>query len=322
MTAPQDKPDSMILGAFALAVTIGGANFVAVRFSNRELPPFWGAGLRFGLAALLFILIALALRLTWPRGRLLGLTALYGVLAIALPYALMYWSLTRIGAAPAAAITAAIPLVTLLLAVGLRMERLTVRAAVGATVVIIGITWMSLGRAAGAVPLTAALALVIATVSISASIILGKRISGHHPAMTNAVGMTVGASVLLAVSGLAGEDWALPRQPEVVAALTYLVTVGSVGVFVLVLLIVRRWTASATSYMFVLMPIATAVLAAAIAGEPLSARTAVGGGLVMAGAWLGALSRGKDSPDVRRKEEPHASNRHPRAEGHPARRRP
>ncbi len=62
------SPDGLALGAFAVAVTVGGANFLAVRFSTRELPPFWGAGLRFGLAAVLFVVIALALRLKWPWG--------------------------------------------------------------------------------------------------------------------------------------------------------------------------------------------------------------------------------------------------------------
>ncbi len=41
-------PDALTLAAFAVAVTLGGGNLLAVRVSNRELPPFWGAGLRFG----------------------------------------------------------------------------------------------------------------------------------------------------------------------------------------------------------------------------------------------------------------------------------
>ncbi len=47
-------PDRLALGAFAGAVLSGGSNFVAVRFSNRELDPLWGAGLRFALAAAIF----------------------------------------------------------------------------------------------------------------------------------------------------------------------------------------------------------------------------------------------------------------------------
>jgi drug/metabolite transporter (DMT)-like permease len=189
--------------------------------------------------------------------------------------------------------------------------------------VIVGITWMTAGPQRGAVPVTALLALVGATVAAGMGIILGKEISRHHPAMTNAVGMTVGASLLLVVSMAAGEDWALPRQPEVAGALAYLVTIGSVGMFVLVLLVVRRWTASASSYLFVLMPVATAVLAAAVAGERLTIQTAVGGAVVMLGAWVGALSQPKGSRDSQRgQESARESNRDPRAERHPAGGRP
>ena len=47
-------------GAFAGAILIGGSNFVAVRYSNRELDPLWGAGFRFALAAAVFgVLVAL-----------------------------------------------------------------------------------------------------------------------------------------------------------------------------------------------------------------------------------------------------------------------
>ena len=71
------------LGAFVTAVLIGGSNFVAIRYSNRELDPLWGAGLRFALAALVFGVLCAALRLSLPRGRTLGLVLAYGLLAFA-----------------------------------------------------------------------------------------------------------------------------------------------------------------------------------------------------------------------------------------------
>ncbi len=117
--------------------------------------------------------------------------------------------------------------------------------------------------------------------------------------MTNAVGMMAGAVVLLTFSVAAGEPWALPRQPQARWAVAYLLTVGSVGLFVLVLLVMRRWTASATSYMFVLFPLVTMALGAWVADEPVTARAVTGAGLVMGGVWFGALSpgaRGEASP--------------------------
>lgn len=229
------SPNPLTLGAFVVAVTLGGANFLAVRFSNRELPPFWGAGLRFGLAALLFVLISLALRLHWPRGRALALTALYGSLGFAFSYALLYWSLLRMTAGAAAVVLAIVPMVTLLLAAAQGLERLRLRGALGALLAFTGIVWMAVGPQHVVVPLSALAAMLAAALCIGQSIILGKRLSANHPAMTNAVGMLAGAVLLIGFSAAAGEAWAWPRRVEALWAVAYLVTLGSVGLFVLVL---------------------------------------------------------------------------------------
>lgn len=286
------RPDAATLGAFAIVVLFGAGNFLAVRMSNLDLPPFWGAGLRFALAGSSFVLIALVLRLTWPRGRDLALTALYGVLGFAVFYALMYWALTRVTAGVAVIVMAVVPLVTVLLSAGQGIERLRPRGVAGALLALAGIAWMAFGPQGVVVPLGALAAMLGAALAVGQSIILGKRLSANHPAMTNAVGMTVGATLLLVLSAVVGESWSIPRQPEAVWAVIYLVTLGSVGLFVLVLLVVRRWTASATSYMFVLFPVATLALEAWILAEPVTAQAATGAAVVMVGVWFGALSPG------------------------------
>jgi drug/metabolite transporter (DMT)-like permease len=151
---------------------------------------------------------------------------------------------------------------------------------------------MTFGPRRAVLPLDALLAMLAAAATIGQSIILGKRIAADHPAVTNAVGMLTGAALLLTLSALVGEAWVLPRRPEVVWAVVYLVTAGSVGLFVLVLLVVRRWTASATAYMFVLFPIATMALGAALGDEQVTPEAVTGAVLVMLGAWFGALSPG------------------------------
>ena len=286
------SPDAPTLGAFAVAVTLGGANFLAVRFSNRELAPFWGAGLRFALAAVLFVLIAVALRLRWPRGRQLALTAVYGALSFAISYALLYWALVRVTAGVAVVVLAIVPLATLLLAAAQGLERLRLRGAVGALLALVGIAWMTITPREVVLPLSALVAMLAAALCIGESIIVGKRLSANHPAMTNAVGMGVGAVLLVGLSAAAGESRALPRQGEALWAVAYLVTLGSVGLFVLVLLVVRRWTASATSYMFVLFPVVTMALGAWLADEPITRQAVSGAALVMLGVWFGALSPG------------------------------
>lgn len=280
----------LTLAAFGVAVFLGGVNFVGVRVSNQELAPVWGATLRFGLAAALFVVIVIFLRLRWPRGRLLALTAVYGAFAFAIPYALLYWALTQATAGSATVVMAGVPLVTLLLAVIQRLERFRVRALVGAVLALVGIVWMVIESGGLSASVGAVLAMFGATLAIGQSIILGKQLSANHPAMTNAVAMVIAALLLGLLSASMSEPWALPAQPNVVAALAYLVTLGSVGMFVLVLLVVRSWTSSASSYMFVLFPFVTIGLAAWLIDEPVTLPAVLAAALVMAGAWFGALS--------------------------------
>lgn len=290
MDQPPRSPDALTLGLAGLAVLFGGANFLAVRLSNRELAPFWGATLRFTLAAALFVVIALALRLPWPRGRQLMLTSLYGALAFAVSYALMYWALVRVTAGVAVVVLAVVPLMTLLLTVAQGLERLHWRGAVGALLALAGIAVINLAPGEVVLPVGALLAMLAAALVIGESIILGKQLSGNHPAMTNAVGMSVGTVMLLVFSAVAREPWVLPQRAEARWSVLYLVTLGSVGLFVLVLLVSRRWTASASSYMFVLFPVVTLALGAWLADEPITGGAVVGALLVMSGVWLGALS--------------------------------
>ena len=292
----ESAPGRSTLVAFAAATVLGGGNFIGVRFSNRELDPLWGATLRFALAAVLFVVIVSVMRLRWPRGRVLLHTAVFGLLSFALFYALMYWALVRVTAGVATVVMAMVPLVTLLLAGAHGMEQIGKRQLIGAILAIAGIGWISLGPDELRIPLLALAAMIAAIVCVGESVIIGKKLSANHPAMTNAVAMSTGAVVLAGMSALAGDQWVIPGQTDVRWAVAYLVTLGSVGLFVLVLLVVRNWTASATSYMFVLFPIVTMLLAAALGDERLTLRGVTGALVVMAGVWFGALAPGAAAP--------------------------
>ncbi|HSG79397.1 MAG TPA: DMT family transporter [Acidimicrobiia bacterium] len=286
------SPDGLTLAAFAAAVTLGAGNFIGVRFSNRELEPFWGAGLRFAIATTIFVGLMAAMRLRGPRGRDLVLTILFGALGFGAFYALMYWALVRVSAGIASVVMAVVPLLTVLFAWAQGQERLSLRSAAGALLALGGILWMVIGPRDVSLPGTALAAMLLAAACVAQSVILGKRVSHQHPVVTNAIGLGTGTVILLGLSPLAGEAWTLPRQAEVVVAVGYLATAGSIGLFVLLLVVVRRWTASATSYMFVLFPVMTMLLDAVLLDEPITAQGVVGAVLVMAGVWFGALSPG------------------------------
>ena len=98
MTIQPSRPDRATLVAFGLLVLLVGANLVAIRFGNRELAPFWGAGTRFALAGVVFLAIVVVRRLAIPQGATLWVAVIFGLLNIAAFFALSYWGLVRVPA--------------------------------------------------------------------------------------------------------------------------------------------------------------------------------------------------------------------------------
>jgi drug/metabolite transporter (DMT)-like permease len=282
--------DRPALAAFAGAVFIGGSNFVAIRFSNRELDPIWGAGLRFALAAVIFGLLCAALRLSLPRGRALVLVGTYGLLAFGAAYGCLYWAMQEVPAGIAAVVLAVGPLLTLLLAVAHGMEHVSVRAVVGALVAVAGSAVIFFQPGSISFGWRSFALLGVAALCASESVVVSKLAGRQHPVVMNFVGMSAGAVVLLLAARAAGERLALPVEGETRFALAYLVA-ATVGLFLLVLVVVQRWTASATSYIFVLMPVIAVALGAVVADEAITATTIVGGAIVCAGVYVGAARR-------------------------------
>ncbi len=79
-------------------------------------------------------------------------------------------------------------------------------------------------------------------------------------------------------------------EGETQVAFLYLVA-ATVGLFVLILFVVQRWTASATAYVFVLMPVVAIALGALVADEAITVTTVVGAAVVCAGVYVGALAK-------------------------------
>jgi drug/metabolite transporter (DMT)-like permease len=111
----------------------------------------------------------------------------------------------------------------------------------------------------------------------------------------NALGMATGAALLVAASVIAGQSLILPERPETWAALGYIVVVGSVLVFVLILVVLRYWTASRAAYGFVISPPVTVVVSAWLLDEPVGFEVVLGGLLVLAGVYIGALRQPRRS---------------------------
>jgi drug/metabolite transporter (DMT)-like permease len=280
------------LAAFFAMSILAGGNAVAIRFSNRELDPLWGACLRFALAALLLAALMAILRVRPPRGRALAGATLYGAFGIGGAFALAYYGLVDIHAGLGQTVLALVPLTTLFLVVLQRQERLRLSGVIGGLLALAGIAVMSGATVRDDVPALSLLALVGSALCFAQAAILVRRFPPVHPVAMNAVAMGTGAVLLLAGSLLARETFELPEQAETWLALAYLVPVGSVLVFVLYLVVLRYWEASRAAYEFVLIPVVTVVLSAWLDNEPLGLGLLIGGPLVLLGVYVGALRRG------------------------------
>jgi drug/metabolite transporter (DMT)-like permease len=288
--------ERMVLAAFFTNAVLAGGNAVGIRFTNRELAPLWGAGLRFSLAAAMLLAVMAVLRLALPRGRALAGALLYGVFNFGGAFALAYYGLVRVHAGLGQTLLALVPLATLLLVVAWRQEHLRAAAVAGTLLALAGIAVMSRAPLREAVPLLSMLAIVGSALCFAQAAVLVRRFPRLHPVAMNAVGMTAGAALLVAGSAVAGESIVLPRRAATWAALGYLVLVGSVVVFVLYLVVLRYWTASRAAYLFVLIPFVTVVLSVWLDDEPVGAGLVFGGLLVLAGVYVGALRPARVPP--------------------------
>jgi drug/metabolite transporter (DMT)-like permease len=288
----ETRPDRVTIVSFVFLCLLVGANPVAIRFSNRELAPFWGAGVRFTVATLLFLLLARVRRVALPRGRPLARAALYGAVGIGGFFAFGYWGLVRVQAGLGAVIFATVPLLTFFAAFAHRLEPWRWRGLIGALIVTGG-TAVVFGEELGAnVPLLSLLSLLAAAVLAAETNIIVKRIPQMDPIATNVVAMAVGALILLALSFVRGEPHRIPTHAPTWEALAYLSTIGTLGIFILFLFVLQRWNASSVAYEFVLAPFVSALLGWWLLNESIKPITAVGAAVVLAGVYVGALAPG------------------------------
>lgn len=298
ISAPSPRLNRLALTAFVFIILLGGSNSVGVRFSNAELPPFWGATLRFAAASLIFWLLALTWGIPWPRGRVLRGTIIYGFLNFGLSYGLVYYGLASIPAGVGQVLFALVPLITFFLAVAHRMESFRWQRLIGALIAVTGIAIAFVTQPSHDLPLLPALAIVAAAACFAEATVVVKWFPPGHPLITNAIAMSIGTVVLFALSLLTHEARNIPTQLSTWIAILYLVLGGSVTVFYLFLFVVKHWTASAASYQFVLFPFVTVIVAGLLAGETVTPTFLVGGCLVLMGVWLGAITTARKPPSV------------------------
>ena len=282
--------DRITLLAFLFATLILGANWVGVRFSNRELPPFWGAGLRFFAASVILFAVVALRGIALPRGRALAGALVFGVLIFGASFALLYWALVAVPAGMTSVVFATLPLITLFVAVVAGFERITAQAILGALIAIAGLAITFSAQITSDIEVVRLLAVLLAGLVSAIATVVVKSFPRTHPVATTAIAMGTGAVFLLVASLIVGEPRVLPAMTDTWLALAYLVTSSTIG-FSLMTVVILRWTPSASSYGTVLSPIVAIVLATLLAGEVFGPVFFFGAAVVGVGVYVGALAK-------------------------------
>lgn len=287
--AKEARPDRATLLAFVAVTLLGGTNAIAVKETVTELAPLWGAAIRFLAAGALTMSLVLVTRRALPRGRSLFGAGLFGFFGFTAAYGLIYSAIRDVPAGTTMILISLTPLFTFGLAIAHRQERFRLQGLIGALIAVVGVGIVFADQLGADVPLGSLLLIVLGAAAIAESGVIVKAIPHSDPLATNGVAMLVGGLLLTGLSFAFSEPRAVPAETTTWIALAYLVVLGSIALFALYVFALQRWTASAVSYVTLLMPIVTVALAALLTGEQITPSFLVGGVVVLGGVYVGAF---------------------------------
>lgn len=277
------------------AAILWGASFLLTKIVLTQLGPMSTAALRWGVAALVLIIISAAT----TRGREVLRRALrhdvwsfvgLGLVGVSLFYALQNLALVYTTSIDVGLIMNGVPILTAVLGVWLLGERLPRRAVGGVVIALVGVTFITLGGLAGADTVARAQVLgdllaVVATLVGALYIVGGKRaVVTYDPLTLTALAGLFGALMLMPVA--AWEGLTLRLSAGVWVALLGLALGSGAAANWLWWCAAYRLPVSRVGVFLYITPVVSTILGVALLGEPLTVATVAGAGFVLGGVML------------------------------------
>jgi drug/metabolite transporter (DMT)-like permease len=287
-----------LLLAPAVFVLLWSTGFVGAKYGLPYAAPFTFLAVRLLIAAVLLAVLALVLRTPAPRGRTQwGRSALTGVLLHAGYLGGVFWAISRGFPAGVSSVVVSLqPVLVAALAGTVLGETLRRVQWVGLVVGVVGVGLVLAPglAAADGVPVSGLLSCLVALGAGTAGTLHQKRHGGGIPLLGGTAVQYAAAGVLLGVLALSTEDTTVEWTPRFVAALAWLVLALSIGAVLLLLVLLRRGSASGVSSLFYLVPPATAVEAYLLFGETLAPVSVLG--IVVAAVGVALVVRTPRTP--------------------------
>ena len=301
MDSPQKPTDrgakAKLALAFAALYTIWGSTYLAIKFSIETIPPYLMAGTRFVACGAILYGFSRWRSSPKPTRREWRDGAIVGTLLLAGGNGAVGWAEQRVPSGITALLVASVPMWAVLIDwMRPHGKRPHPMAAIGLLVGLAGVAILAApefgsgfsGAAVGAVVLT------FGSISWAAGSIYSRQSARPSSAlMSTAVQMLGGSVILILISALLGEFGRFdPGGVSLKSFLgwAYLVTFGGLVGFTAYAYVLRETTpAKATTYAYV-NPVVAVLLGWAFANEPITVRTIVAAGIILAGVAMISLT--------------------------------
>jgi drug/metabolite transporter (DMT)-like permease len=274
-----------------LAILIWGFAYVVTKSGLDAVPPMMFALLRYSVASLLLVPLALArgglARLPQPvPWKTLILMAIVGV---ALYYVLFNLALAYTSASRTALIQSAFPAIVAIMAVFWLRERVTGQRFTGIGLAIVGVVLIVATQddATARNPLLGNTLAFASVLSWSAYTILAKRLSNADPIAVTAVISLIGTVLLVPATLIENADVSLSSIPrDGWFAILYLGGLASAASYLLYSRALRDIDASLVGAFINLSPVIGVVSGVLVLGEAITPTAIIGGVMVLVGVWL------------------------------------
>jgi drug/metabolite transporter (DMT)-like permease len=283
------RDHSGIFAALASSA-IGGVAGGATRFVIHATDPVTLGVFRFGTGFLILVPIALLMKSRWPRGRDWIAVALLGILfffAFSVLFNLAYSYTT---AARGALTLSTMPLMTMLVAAAIGVERITARKTLGVLIAMAGV-FLALMLGLSGAPVGAwrgELVMLAATFCISLYNVWSRPFIARSDSLAFLTG-GMGAAVFCLLTWallIHGFDTAAYFSASQWLAVAYLGVVGGAGAFILWVFALSRTSPTKTAVTITVNPVFASIVGALAIGEGIGFNLIVGLAAVAVGIWI------------------------------------